>query len=127
MFNLNLDPNNFKKCSAQHNPELYSHDDLVWAPLSKAETRMPARVFDRVHILFEEDQTVVDKIQRLPIHNSNQQILLVFFDTDQTVKYVPIADLDHCDPNQRLSRSGSSTVITAHKRAKEYWKKQCDL
>lgn len=82
---------------------------------------MPARVFDRSHIAFEEDRVVADKIQRLPTQNSTHHTLVVFFDSDRTVKYVPISELEHCDVSLRLSRSESAHVVAAFKRAKDYW------
>jgi hypothetical protein len=81
---------------------------------------MPARVFDRLHIALEDDQAIVDKIQRLPAQQSNQT-LVVFFNIDKTAKYVSSSELEHCDMDQRPSKSASSNVIAAFKRAKEFW------
>lgn len=75
----------------QEQEDEYSHDDIVWAPLKS--DRFPARVFDRNFIALEDDKSIVDKIHRLPIQRGHNQVLVVFFDVDRTVRYVQATEL----------------------------------
>ncbi|KAI6202627.1 hypothetical protein M3Y99_01870600 [Aphelenchoides fujianensis] len=104
--------------------DLFSHDDLVWAPL-KTE-KLPARVFDRLHTALEFDAKVANQIKKLSADNRADQTLVVFFDADKSVRYVPTRELEHCDVRTKIS-GDHSTVAAALRRAKDYWDRYCAI
>ncbi|KAI6172521.1 hypothetical protein M3Y98_00982200 [Aphelenchoides besseyi] len=98
--------------------EAFAHDDIVWAPLKNE--KFPARVFERSHIALESDRSVANQISALPIDNTLNRTLVVFFDTSKTIRYVSTSELEHCDVRTKLPAE-QSTVNAALKRAKNFW------
>ncbi|KAI6225149.1 hypothetical protein M3Y99_01377200 [Aphelenchoides fujianensis] len=104
--------------------DLFSHDDLVWAPFKT--DKLPARVFDRLQTALEFDAKVANQIKKLSADNRADQTLVVFFDADKSVRYVPTRELEHCDVRTKLS-GDHSTVAAALRRAKDYWDRYCAI